>query len=245
MAESRQNVSPRVREKNWTDQEVRVLIDAYRHVYDGSDGRHVKSHLNWKRITEHMAPNGVVKDHNKARHKFNNLKQQYRKTKAAMNGTGNGAEDVETFEYFDLMDSALGSLDSSTLRYVGSSPRLRREDEPTESQQSSEAPAQPGVSGRLQVMLGLQHLQGSNRRRLRTLMPCLEPSLSPTLRQLRRSSIQSVGVLEIAASTSPYAMLMHFAPNSFERPRGRDTDSRNRNAYSNASPKFEYSKVSG
>ena len=54
----------------------------------------------------------------KARHKFNNLKQQYNKVKAAMNCTGNGAEDVETFDHFDLMDRVLGSRDTLTLRHV-------------------------------------------------------------------------------------------------------------------------------
>ena len=43
-----------------------------------------------------------------------------------MNCTGNGAEDVETFDYFDLMDKVLHSRDTSTLRHVASSQFLRR-----------------------------------------------------------------------------------------------------------------------
>ena len=79
-----------------------------------------------------------------------------------MNCTGNGAEDVETFDHFDLMDEALGSLDSSILKYVAATYAFRTEDEPTESQQSSDVSAQPVVlgspagSGRASTLGGLQ-----------------------------------------------------------------------------------------
>ena len=101
--------------------------------------------MNWKTIARHMAANGVVKDHQKARQKFNSLKAQYNKVKAAMNCTGNGAEDVPTFDYFDLMDEVLGSRDSATLNYVASTYIFNLDGSPLDSQQPGEVAARPDV----------------------------------------------------------------------------------------------------
>jgi hypothetical protein len=101
--------------------------------------------MNWKTIARYMAANGVAKDHQKARQKFNSLKAQYNKVKAAMNCTGNGAEDVPTFDYFDLMDEVLGSRDSATLKYVEAIHTFNLEGGPLDPQQSAEVSARPDV----------------------------------------------------------------------------------------------------